>query len=191
MYEWEIAAQKKDPKLDYHEYIKSPEWKYKSDNAKIKADFRCELCGVSGFARTLHTHHNTYERLGKELDRDLTVLCEDCHSYFHKGGNPGQRERLSAEEISLILKNHGITYTNNDPYGFYELGKAIIQHIIDGWDTELYDFYNNVNIYILDEALDNERRSNYQKAKDSDDWQGCGSEYEWRDSNEYWDGWKQ
>jgi len=53
----------------------------------------------------------------------------------------------------VILKNYGITFTNDDPYHYYELEKAIIQEIIDGYNSELYDYYNSVNIHILDTAI--------------------------------------
>jgi hypothetical protein len=31
----------------------------------------------------MHVHHNTYERLGHELDRDLLVVCEAHHRMIH------------------------------------------------------------------------------------------------------------
>ena len=68
--------------IDYYEYIKSPEWMEKSKQAKQRAKNRCQLCNRSAKEIILHTHHRTYERLGHELDSDLTVLCADCHKLF-------------------------------------------------------------------------------------------------------------
>lgn len=40
----------------------------------------------SGNETTLQAHHRTYENRGQEQPGDLTVLCRDCHSTFHKNG---------------------------------------------------------------------------------------------------------
>jgi hypothetical protein len=69
-------------KLDYYEYIVSPEWIEKSKQAKIRAGNRCQICNRSSRQVILHTHHRTYERLGNEKDSDLTVLCVDCHKLY-------------------------------------------------------------------------------------------------------------
>lgn len=43
-------------------------------------NFCCERCGSK---RGLEVHHKTYERLGREWDQDLEVLCDDCHIGEH------------------------------------------------------------------------------------------------------------
>lgn len=78
----QISRNKPISKLDYYEYIQSPEWKQKSKEAKERAMNRCQLCYRPSNEIVLHTHHRTYERLGNELDTDLTVLCEECHKIF-------------------------------------------------------------------------------------------------------------
>lgn len=176
---------------DYHEYIKSPQWQRIADAMKEKANNRCQLCHVSGFVRQLHVHHNTYERLGREEEQDLIVLCADCHKNFHDSGIGVDRKvKLSKQEFSLVLKNRGITYTNDDPYHYYELGKCVIQDVIDGFDSELYDYYNSVNIEILNAAIDNISRREYEEAKASENWNGYYYERDWRDANDYWVGWE-
>jgi hypothetical protein len=40
------------------------------------AGYRCERCEGK---RDLEVHHRTYERLGREWDQDLEVLCCRCH----------------------------------------------------------------------------------------------------------------
>lgn len=91
-FEWGIAIEKFDynllltvfnsnfEKIDYHKYIQSDEWKQKADDAKERADHKCQICNSNG---TLHAHHRTYERLGNELPEDITVLCSGCHGKFH------------------------------------------------------------------------------------------------------------
>lgn len=70
--------------LDYHEYINSPEWKERARKAKAISGYRCQVCNVQGDDHSLHAHHRTYDRLGKELDSDITVLCYKCHELFSK-----------------------------------------------------------------------------------------------------------
>jgi len=67
----------------YRDYIASPAWKARADHARQRAGQRCQLCNKKG---QLHVHHRTYERLGRELDGDLIVLCASCHKHFHSTG---------------------------------------------------------------------------------------------------------
>ncbi len=69
--------------MSYQEYLQSPEWKEKSQTAKHRTGYRCQLCNRKGNDKTLHTHHKTYERKFHELDSDLIVLCKKCHAKFH------------------------------------------------------------------------------------------------------------
>lgn len=66
---------------DYYTYIKSQEWKDVASAARIRAEYRCQICYETG---KLSVHHRTYIRLGRERDTDLTVLCSRCHKLFHK-----------------------------------------------------------------------------------------------------------
>lgn len=71
-------------RLDYYEYIQSPEWKERAENFKRMAGYRCRVCNKGRYEATLTAHHRTYERLGNELPEDVTVLCDDCHELFEK-----------------------------------------------------------------------------------------------------------
>lgn len=42
---------------------------------------RCQTCGST---ERLQVHHRTYLRRGREMSRDLMVLCEPCHKLFHE-----------------------------------------------------------------------------------------------------------
>lgn len=70
----------KTQRLDYHEYIASPEWIKKSGEEK-KKNPKCSFCNR---IRVLHVHHRTYVRLGNEIPGDLVVLCDECHKIFHQ-----------------------------------------------------------------------------------------------------------
>ncbi len=64
----------------YEDYLQSPRWKAKRQEAIKAAGGRCQLCNACGM---LNTHHRTYENLGFETPADLTVLCQSCHERHH------------------------------------------------------------------------------------------------------------
>jgi hypothetical protein len=64
---------------EYLAYIESPEWKARSEAAKKRVGYRCQVCNNPG---QLNAHHRTYERLGCEDDLDITVLCRHCHELY-------------------------------------------------------------------------------------------------------------
>lgn len=65
----------------YHEiYLKSVHWEEISN--KYKSYYgKCQVCGSKS---KLNLHHNNYDNLYKETDKDVVVLCEKCHHLFHK-----------------------------------------------------------------------------------------------------------
>lgn len=65
--------------IDYYKYIKSRKWKKLANRLKKEQPY-CSECRSK---ENLAVHHLTYERLGNELDEDLTVLCDDCHKETH------------------------------------------------------------------------------------------------------------
>jgi hypothetical protein len=64
----------------YDDYLQSEEWAIRRRFAIRHADERCQLCYASGH---LHAHHRTYVRIGQEKPTDMTVLCDECHAWFH------------------------------------------------------------------------------------------------------------
>ena len=68
--------------MPYEEYLQTWHWKLKREEKLRAVDNRCQLCN-SG-SGILEVHHRTYERLGEELNEDLTVLCRLCHKSFHE-----------------------------------------------------------------------------------------------------------
>ena len=79
-------------KEEYAEYLKSDHWKKVREAAIDRAVNRCQLCGES--CDKFDVHHNTYDNLSNEEDRDVIALCRDCHSLYHvyKGKLPGLDE---------------------------------------------------------------------------------------------------
>ena len=74
--------------LPYEEYLQTPHCKGSREDKLRAVGHLCQVCN-SGLG-TLDVHHRTYERLGQELDEDLTVLCRACHSIFHEQRHLGR-----------------------------------------------------------------------------------------------------
>lgn len=87
----ELFGYKKPKKTweeEYKEYLSSKEWKIKATQALERVDYKCQVCGLSKFARKLEVHHLTYERFKREIPEDLDVVCNKCHKIKDR-----QRER--------------------------------------------------------------------------------------------------
>jgi hypothetical protein len=65
----------------YDEYLKSDHWQHMRLVAREHYGDQCALCGST---ESLDVHHRTYARRGREMLKDLTVLCRDCHVSFHR-----------------------------------------------------------------------------------------------------------
>jgi hypothetical protein len=75
----------KDPalsRLPYSEYLRTPHWQAIRTRVLQRADGICKRCHVMG--RRLDVHHLTYDRLGREREWDLRVLCDACHAAEHR-----------------------------------------------------------------------------------------------------------
>jgi 5-methylcytosine-specific restriction endonuclease McrA len=68
---------------NYGEYLRSEAWQERRHAVLNRAGHRCQVCGSS---QALNVHHNTYSRLGAELESDLCVLCRTCHEVFERNG---------------------------------------------------------------------------------------------------------
>ncbi len=91
-------------KEEYSESLKDPRWQKKRYDILIRDDWTCQICGAK--SKTLHVHHNIYEK-GKKpweySDYQLITLCRDCHEYEHE---------LFDRTISCIndLRRQGLTF---------------------------------------------------------------------------------
>lgn len=99
-------------RMDYKEYIKTPDWQ-KVRKARYKFDAgRCVVCHKQ-FApfEPFHTHHLNYMHLGQEHIRDVVTMCDECHTKFHnvwvknnywKGKESGHWEAFSLEHTATM-----------------------------------------------------------------------------------------
>lgn len=67
--------------MPYGEYLQTPEWAEKREQALARDGRACRLCGSR---QHLEVHHRTYARRGNEQVNDLTTLCASCHENFHQ-----------------------------------------------------------------------------------------------------------
>lgn len=67
------------PYIPYNEYLQTEHWRTISKEYKDKYG-KCQLCGST---KGLNVHHNNYDCLFHETDKDLIVLCSECHKKFH------------------------------------------------------------------------------------------------------------
>lgn len=66
----------------YYAVIHSARWRALRLRLIRARGARCARCGKTwapGFRPQLSLHHTTYERLGRERDDDLLLLCDACH----------------------------------------------------------------------------------------------------------------
>ena len=79
-------------RMDYREYLRSPEWRQIRAAALLRAGNCCSLDVTH--TNDLEVHHRdngAYARRGRELASDLIVLCHACHMLHHKAnGRPGR-----------------------------------------------------------------------------------------------------
>lgn len=85
--------------IKYRDYIKSHWWKAKRNHILKKRGRKCEKCRST---KRIQVHHLTYERLGRELDSDLQVLCRSCHMLEHNLDPTEAEDELSQEFRSII-----------------------------------------------------------------------------------------
>jgi hypothetical protein len=68
-------------KASYAVYLQSEHW-LKRRRKKLRGVKRCQIKGCEGVR--LEVHHQSYENLGHEPDRDLVVVCRSCHELIHR-----------------------------------------------------------------------------------------------------------
>ena len=67
-------------KINYLDYIRSPEWRILRTQLLNEAEWICNDCGE----KATQLHHINYENLGlEELEIDVIPLCTKCHKERH------------------------------------------------------------------------------------------------------------
>lgn len=68
--------------IDYSAYIASPLWRKRRTRFFASRERACEICEAD--QGPMIVHHLFYDRLGREWDSDLVMLCDGCHRLAHK-----------------------------------------------------------------------------------------------------------
>jgi len=111
--------------VNYQKYIQSDKWKEKRERV-IKERKCCEQCGST---ENLQVHHLTYKRLGNEDDRDLMLLCQNCHQHIHTDKNAIPYINIIDGTLELFSNKNYIKrfYDKSLPeeFTFMEVGKTV------------------------------------------------------------------
>ena len=125
--------------MKYKDYLKTEHWKAISKQAKENADNRCQLCNSGG---ELHTHHRTYDRVGKEKISDLICLCANCHAKFHDKDQPEVNFKKDLSSVAIFIN---------------EVESTLKEFDFDDWDHfEYWESYvlQNEAIYVASNDVD-------------------------------------
>ena len=104
--------------MKYEDFLQTDYWKMVSEQARINAHYKCQLCGCKD--KKLNVHHNTYEHRGEEFKHmeDLVCLCEDCHNFYHNKDFLEWRDRtyekLEEDYQKLNEHNDELIQRNNE-----------------------------------------------------------------------------
>lgn len=77
----------------YQQYLNSELWA--ANKRALQLTHRCWICGSR---RALHTHHRSYQNLGREQPGDLLILCAAHHRGLHRLAR-ARKLRLSSAHI--------------------------------------------------------------------------------------------
>lgn len=95
----------------YDAYLKSDHWQQTRLKRLLAAELdnefnviRCEgqECRMWFPLGLIQVHHNTYERVGKELPTDLNVFCGACHGVEHQFPRPHWWESLKKQNSQMV-----------------------------------------------------------------------------------------
>ena len=75
--------------MDYKNYLKSTHWQSVRKLKLYEANYMCEKCGSK---RDLNVHHLRYDTLYCEINEDLMVVCQDCHTNIMHAENETQKK---------------------------------------------------------------------------------------------------
>lgn len=68
------------PRQDYHQYLRTEEWKRKRQAVLVRDHYLCQGCLLR---RAVDVHHTTYSHIYRELMFQLVSLCRECHDAVH------------------------------------------------------------------------------------------------------------
>lgn len=112
--------------MPYEQYLQTPEWQERREQALARAEQRCQVCNTS---EGLDAHHRTYERRGNEHSADITVLCRSCHALFHAMQRLKDQPQSFARAGDLVNERLNESEANQPPPG-----KAFLPGVPTGYE---------------------------------------------------------
>lgn len=83
MYNGTIIDSNGQKHYSYSDYLNSNHWKSLRQNILSQRNNTCEQCRTRLTPYWLHLHHLTYDRVGREHNSDLLLVCKPCHEKIH------------------------------------------------------------------------------------------------------------
>ena len=77
----QIQNKPKPKWIPYQEYLRTSHWRRRRKTKINNAGGVCQQCGTN---KNLQVHHLHYKSLWAEKDKDLEVLCGECHALRHE-----------------------------------------------------------------------------------------------------------
>lgn len=87
----------------YEEYLQTQHWKNIRQKIYTLNNGTCQRCKKKCKYWECNVHHKSYARLGHEENKDLQLLCFDCHEKVHKIKEKKEKEQKRINEICKII----------------------------------------------------------------------------------------
>lgn len=121
---------------NYRDYIYSQHWADFRGQYFQTHERRCSKCGTTD--GPIQLHHTTYDRLGREIDKDVEVLCRNCHRALHdeqKQAAPKAKAKKK-QPRKLAQRTNRSARARSKKIGDI---KSIAYSMKDGWSRAKYD----------------------------------------------------
>ena len=96
-------------KCNLHEILSKQAWDYIKQDAKIRADGKCSICGRKTNNLDAHEVWSYDEKNAIQKLEDVIAVCRDCHNTIHIGRTQAVGNSEKAEDH--YIKVNGCTYS--------------------------------------------------------------------------------
>lgn len=160
-----VSSSSSFPEERYNQDSKELQWKFKSDNIRIRDNYTCRLCGAKDMP--LEVHHIRYIS-GREIwdyeDGDLVSLCKDCHEGIHcreasfnlKEGEFAYHRKLKGVGFVEEVKDESIVLDvcwNENEHNICLKPEAKRTEVRPATEEEIDEFWEKVEKYLDDRTI--------------------------------------
>lgn len=148
----------------YRDYLQSDHWNELRTRKKNESGRFCQNCKST---HALHVHHIRYRNLTDVITSDLCVLCEQCHSLFHKACRKNGVDYVGMELDSIIktITEFSLTRKHKKPK-LKHLKKNCIVHYFSRFKRskrtheDMEEMLNGIRDYVTRFLVDNNPKIN-------------------------------